>query len=227
MKPSYTEDEFKKAKSRDKLPVQCEHCGKIFHPVKHDILSHLSGTRDSPSRYCSSRCYRQFIDPPIIVTCAQCNTYFKKKNSQIKRSKSGNHFCSRSCAATWNNAHKKHGTRRSKLEKWLEEQLTALYPNLEIHFNRKDAIQSELDIFIPSLMLAFELNGIFHYEPIYGQDKLNSVQSNDHRKFAACYEAKISLCFIDISHQKYFKPKSSQKFLDIITDIIDTRLSDS
>ena len=36
---------------------------------------------------------------------------------------------------------------RSKLEKWLEEQLIKMYPNLEIHFNRKDAINSELDIY--------------------------------------------------------------------------------
>lgn len=72
-------------------------------------------------------------------------------------------------------------------------------------------------IYFPSLKLAFELNGIFHYEPIYGSDKLSSIQNNDHRKFAACHEAGISLCIIDTSKQTYFKPKSSQRFLDIIT----------
>jgi len=45
-----------------------------------------------------------------------------------------------------------------------------LYPDLVIHFNKKDAINSELDIYIPSLKLAFELNGIFHYEPIFGKE---------------------------------------------------------
>ena len=116
-----------------------------------------------------------------------------------------------SCAGTYNNTHKTHGTRRSKLEVWIEEQLTKLYPNLEIHFNQKDTINSELDIYIPSMKIAFELNGIFHYEPIFGEDQLNKIQNNDHRKFAACHEAGISLCVIDTSGQKYFKPKSSQR----------------
>jgi len=89
--------------------------------------------------------------------------------------KTNNHFCSRSCAATYNNTHKNTGTKISKLEIWLQTKLTEQYPNLEIHYNRKDTINSELDIYIPSLKLAFELNGIFHYEPIYAEDKLNQI----------------------------------------------------
>jgi len=96
--------------------------------------------------------------------------------------------------------------------------------NLEIHFNRKDAIGSELDIYIPSLRLAFELNGIFHYEPIYGQSKLDQVQNNDVSKSKLCHEAQIDLCVIDTSHQKYFKPKTSQIFLDIVVSIVNGRL---
>ena len=88
-------------------------------------------------------------------------------------------------------------------------------------FNGKDTINSELDIYIPSLKLAFELNGIFHYEPIYGKDKLQSIKNNDTRKFQACIEKGISLCIVDSSQQKRFSPKSSQKYLDIIVNIIE------
>jgi len=70
------------------------------------------------------------------------------------------------------------------------------------------------------LKLAFELNGIFHYEPIYGPKKLSSIQNNDHRKFQACAEAGISLCIIDTSGQTYFKESTSQKYLDIIISIV-------
>jgi len=103
--------------------------------------------------------------------------------------------------------------------------LVSKYSNLDFDFNGKKAIQSELDIYIPSLKLAFEINGIFHYEPIYGQDKLDRTVSNDQRKFAACSENGISLCIIDTSGLSYFKPKKAQKFLDIITRIIDQTLS--
>jgi hypothetical protein len=99
-----------------------------------------------------------------------------------------------------------------------------LYPNLEFHFNRKDAINSELDIYIPTLKLAFELNGIFHYEPIYGSEKLDQIKNNDSRKYQACIEKNIELCIIDSSGLKYFKPEKCQKYLDIITNIINTKL---
>jgi hypothetical protein len=111
------------------------------------------------------------------------------------------------------------------LEVWLETQLISLHPDLEIHFNRKDTINSELDIFIPSLKLAFELNGIFHYEPIFGAKQFGRIQSNDNRKILACAEKEISLCILDVSHIKYFKDRTSKPFLDIIERIISQAIS--
>lgn len=155
------------------------------------------------------------------VQCLNCSKQFAKHANQV--SKFPNHFCSCSCAATYNNKHKTHGTRRSKLEKYLEEQLTSLYPTFTILYNQKDAIQSELDIYIPSLNLAIELNGIFHYEPIYGEKKLEQIQNNDNRKFQACLEKKIELCIIDVSGLKYFKPANAEKYLKIVRDLLDMK----
>ena len=108
---------------------------------------------------------------------------------------------------------------------WVEGQLTTLYPELHILYSDKTAINSELDIYIPSLSLAFELNGIFHYEPIYGKSKLNQIQNNDNRKFQACIEHNIELCIIDTSSQKYFKENSSKKYLDIITHLVTIKMA--
>ena len=131
----------------------------------------------------------------------------------MKKSKSGNLFCSKSCSTKYNNENKKSGSRRSKLEMWIEEQLKNKY-EFEIIFNGKDTINSELDIYIPSLKLAFELNGIFHYEPIYGDEKLKTIKNNDNKKFQACLERKIELCVIDTTK------KNDKKYLEIINTII-------
>jgi hypothetical protein len=97
-----------------------------------------------------------------------------------------------------------------------------LYPDLVILFNDKSTINSELDIYIPSLRIAFELNGIFHYEPIFGKDKLKQINNNDNNKFQKCIANNISLCIIDISKQKHFTEKSSIIYLEIIKNIIES-----
>jgi len=154
----------------------------------------------------------------VKLNCLNCNVIFYKYPNQYKKRK--NHFCSKSCAASYNNKHKTKGTRRSKLEIWLEQQLTKQYSDLEILYNNNKIIGSELDIYIPKLKLAFELNGIFHYEPIYGDKKLNQIQNNDSNKFELCQEQNISLCIIDTSKQIYFKEKTSKKYFNIICEII-------
>lgn len=156
------------------------------------------------------------------VPCDHCGKLLIRTPWYLKTHK--HHFCNYTCSAIYRNAHKTKGYRRSKLEVWLEQKLIETFPTLDFKFNEKLAIKSELDIYIPSLSLAFELNGIFHYEPIYGDKTLNQVQNNDKRKFQACGEAKISLCLIDISRQKYFKESSSQEFLDIVVKIINENL---
>lgn len=227
----FTDDQFKTAIYSDYLPLKCIHCQKEFLRKKRDIVCALRrirnqmGVRDGSS--CSSVCgirHRSVVEGrgKSEVACKGCGKILLKYNRVLQ--KQSNHFCDQSCSASFNNKHKKGGNRRSKLEKWLEEMLTQRYNRLEISYNQKDAIDSELDIFIPELKLAFELNGIFHYEPIYGDSKLNQIRNNDDHKIRACFEKSIELCVIDTSKQSYFKPKTSQKFLDIITNIIDGKI---
>lgn len=222
MIPRYTQEEFNSAKGMDKLPCECEACHDVFHKEKRYIANHLKNPNNrNGCKYCSQSCHGSVTKLSQMLTC-YCGRTFEKMMKEIKRSP--NHFCSRSCAATHNNTHKTHGTRRSKLEEWLEQQLPALYPSLEFHFNRKDAINAELDIYVPSMKLAFELNGLFHYEPIFGADKLAQIQNNDQRKYQACIEHGIELCLIDVSSFKNFKEKGAIKYLDVIKGIIDTKL---
>lgn len=217
----YTQEQFNTAKSTSLLECECENCASSFYKPKKEIVYEINKKRGS-IRFCSAHCRSTFSkNKKQKLNCLNCMTDFEKFLSEIKKTQ--NHFCSRSCSVTYNNKHKSTGTRRSKLEIWLEEQLTSLYPNLHIDYNKKNAIGSELDIYIPHLKLAFELNGIFHYEPIYGSDKLNQIQNNDIFKSKACLDKQIDLCIIDSSSLKYFKPFNAQKYLDIIVNIVNQR----
>ena len=209
--------------TRSFIELICDVCNKNFTRRRSQVrreLKLIKGTHINT--YCSQKCAGKGNN--ITKPCAKCGTETTKLLKEFKKSKSGNLFCSRSCAATYNNLHKTTGTRRSKLEVWLEEQLQSQYPNLEILFNEKEAISSELDIYLPKLNLAFELNGIYHYEPIHGQEKLASIKNNDGRKFQACLEKGIELCIIDSSKMIRFTTKGSEQYLKIILDIIDLKI---
>ncbi len=231
MKFNFTEEEYQKTKSNEKLSLICFGCNEIFFKRKGYISSAIKHKGHSVECgkyckqyassccFCSNKCHDKFKITKLELNCDQCKKHFLKTKSQYEKTK--NNFCSRSCAATYNNTHKTTGTRRSKLEVWLEQKLPEKYPNIEFLFNDKTTINSELDIFLPKLNLAFELNGIFHYEPIYGKDKLSQIKNNDNRKFQACLEKQIELCIIDVSKLTYFKEKTANEFLEIISKIIE------
>ena len=131
----------------------------------------------------------------------------------------------------YNNTHKTSGYRRSKLELYLQNTLQEKYLNLNIEYNDRKTLDGlELDIYIPSLNLAFELNGIFHYQPVFGKtseekdSKFQNILDKDARKHQLCQEKNINLCIIDVSSQKKFTVKSSQKFVDAICFVIDKRI---
>ena len=201
------------------LIFNCKLCNGEYKLKVSYVRSCLRGTSDK-SYFCSRNCSKKAKNVlKIEKECNHCKSLFLSRAAENRK------YCSQSCFGVYNNKHKTHGCRRSKLEAWLETKLLTLYPNLEIHFNRKDAINSELDIYIPSLRLAFELNGIYHYEPIHGLDLLCKTQNNDFRKFQACLERNIELCIIDSSSQKKFTEKTSLIFLNVINEVIHKKWS--
>ena len=213
----FTYDQYNQAKSLDNLLLECLFCKQDFLCTKRNIKHALLNSTKDKRKFCTLKCSKEYLKSLNFIICSYCNNKSHRQKALINV---GNNFCTQSCAAKYNNAHKTKGTRRSKLEQWLEIKLLELYPDLEFHFNKTDAINAELDIYIPSLKLAFELNGIFHYEPIYGQDKLDKIQSNDHRKFQACIEHNISLCIIDTTSLLHFKENNAIIFLNILTSIL-------
>jgi len=121
---------------------------------------------------------------------------------------------------------KKSGNRRSKLEIILEDHIRIHYPTLELMCNdRTTAHGLELDFYFPAIKLAIELNGIFHYEPVFGEEKLNRIQERDCRKFLTCYRNNIALAIVDSSSVKYITESVLEKYSLIFDSIIEKHLA--
>jgi HNH endonuclease len=90
-------------KSRDLVELECEECGLNFKRIKSLVMRGIRGTRSVS--FCSSECaHSNQRVQRIECTCAVCGTGFSRLQKDIKR----NTFCSKSCAAKYNNvAHPK------------------------------------------------------------------------------------------------------------------------
>jgi hypothetical protein len=202
-----------------KVDVNCSFCGQLF--CKERKQYNQTVKRGYVAFYCSKQCQNLASSNKIRLFCHGCGIPVLRTPSHIESAKV---FCGHSCAASYQNKHRTTGTRVSQLEQFIAEKLVKLYPSTQFHFNRKDAIGSELDIYLPSLGLGFELNGVHHYKPIHGQEKLAQIQSNDAKKFAACQNLEIALEIIDVSAISKFNEVTGLIVLSIITNCIDRHL---
>jgi hypothetical protein len=85
-----------------------------------------------------------------------------------------------------------------------------------------------MDIYIPSIKLAIELNGPTHYFPIFGDDKLKKTQTRDELKQKEMNEFGINLFLINISHltskkktEKFLSDEFKTRIIPIIDSLID------
>ena len=101
MKTLYTKKDFQSAKSRQKLPLKCCSCDDVFYKPKNEIQKYLKGHSTIANKYCSNLCKNKNKFSGKNVKCLKCNNIFYKNLNNIKRSP--NNFCSKSCAAKYNN----------------------------------------------------------------------------------------------------------------------------
>ena len=182
--------------------LKCKICSNEFQTVTNRI-------------YCTDKCRHEAYKKYEHI-CQGCNKNFKSSEKNSK-------FCSNSCKSISLNlsvyAHKAGGKSRSKIELFLEDKLKNDFPNLKMDFNQTTAIGSELDIYIPELKIAIELNGIIHYEPIYGEATLIRTQKNDKKKMITCQEYGIELIVINMGNKgltKALKNEIYEKVYSII-----------
>lgn len=222
---NYSQSEFDSAKSKTLLPLTCLNCGCVFMKNKRYIVAAIRRntklSQQNAGKFCSNDCNNKFRTKQLIErNCAFCGNIVLKHEHELKQSSSELYFCNRSCSCSHKNIYKKSGFRFSKMEKYLRNMLEIDFPNLNILYNDRKTLKLELDILIPSIHLAFELNGITHFLPIFGEEKFSRIKGNDYKKSSLCYEKGITLHQIDISHINHFNETDGLKIYQFIKDKI-------
>lgn len=219
-------------KSRTSLiNCNCSNCGADLTVSASSINSKY---RKTANVFCNSSCSAKYNNSlrkhqnkvSVTRTLKRCATWYNNvcshcgSNYSTKSKKSS--YCSGSCR----NLHLKlhthahsSGTSRSKIEKFVEAKLKLEYKDTKFRFNDKTTIQYELDIYLPDLKLAFELNGVFHYIPIHGKHVLEKIQYRDKQKIIQCQQQGIKLHTIELEN-KYFTEERKNKVYDYISKII-------
>ena len=155
-----------------------------------------------------------------IVACAFCTKTVPKRPSTVKSSTTGNFFCDHTCATFHRNLHREYGMARSALELWLEKALLAFFPSLTFVFNDRTRLIRglEIDIYLPDVKLGFDIDGILHHKPIYGELTLQKTQERDFAKLADSLTKGITLHKIPVLTN--FNPKKDVVILDLIRNEI-------
>jgi len=210
-------------KTMDYVPLVCQRCGGAFLKRKKEIRNHLSRGRSIfCSRSCNSRAQNEKKGfGAQQVNCEYCGAVVTRINSQLKKTKFS--FCSKSCSAKWRNINKTTGFRRSKLEVFLEGKIKSTYTDLPVDFNYRTSEGFELDFLFASIKLAVEVNGIFHYQPIFGDKKLNRIIELDSKKKHYCSNMKIDLLVIENSFSS-FKIIQAEEIWENLHNEINKRL---
>lgn len=101
----FSEQIFNKSKGKTLLPYICDICGKYDVRTKRGFqYGYKNGTKHQCcSIACSNKAnkMKKGFESKIEVECKECQNKFFKYPKNIK--KTHNNFCSRSCAATYNN----------------------------------------------------------------------------------------------------------------------------
>lgn len=204
--------------------VECMHCHTIFYKKPSNI-------RRCPNHFCSTKCHKKYYNKlldhgqEIDLECKWCGVTFIRNKSLAKRQKV--HLCSYKCSSHYKESVSRKGKNRSKFELYTEERLIKDYPYLSFKFNDKTMIGRELDIFIETLDIAFEINGPYHYKPIKGFPALNKTICNDIRKICDCERNGISLHILDISNMRGATNSVFDEYYKDIKQIIDTALTNT
>ena len=104
----YNIEEIKKAKATDEFEFVCAKCGKKFIKTKRE----LSKNKYVLPKFCSQECQKEWYkeNSYITVKCENCGEKIRISKGDYNKSETKHFFCDSSCAAKYNNKHRKRKT---------------------------------------------------------------------------------------------------------------------
>lgn len=143
----------------------------------------------------------------IPLECNNCKKKFHVKKATIVAVDKGMNkrdlsFCHKACKTKKVDKIKRaiKNKTKSKPEMMLLTEIIKDFAYLQVHISDRTTLASglELDVYLPEKEIAVEVNGITHYQPIYGEDKLERTQRNDKLKRKEAQQMGIRLLTIDV-----------------------------
>lgn len=119
-----------------------------------------------------------------------------------------------------NNAVRKASRYGSKLEKFLLEFL--IKDGYKTQFHKEQSLSNtklQIDLFLPELNIAIEVDGPSHHEPVWGEDSLNRIIKYDQKKTGLILGK--GLVLIRIKQTKDFAPARARVIYLELKSIID------
>jgi endogenous inhibitor of DNA gyrase (YacG/DUF329 family) len=171
---------------------KCANCGV-------EVEKQISDVKRKKNAFCGKKCNYAYKKAGQQIPCDLCGKLGKYKHKKYL-TKAKHHYCGNNCKnidLNSNPAFRPKKAGRSKLEKELEMLLKTTYPNLQFTCNDRIVCSGiELDFYFSDLNLAIEINGPFHYEPIFGQKAYEFTKNNDYKKRAICEKKGVELIII-------------------------------